>query len=279
MGAAITFNVVGDPDVVRMLERAGCRFLFMGLESFNAESIADMHKYQNAVDKTKSVLDQCRNHGILVLSGMLINPLIDDLTYIESIPTRLRECGLHLPSFICFECPIPGTPYFHRLASQPEPAFMPNTLLRDFTGYTLVVRPKRESVDDFIAGYRAVLEATFTTTAKLRKLADDIPRFIRRGYWESIATDLIQQFSVVYRPPHPDRTYLPETDVVPPEMTSVPLTDADFDSEEEARRDHGTLASDGLRGPSVTAMAPINQGVSVKGRAFRQRRSTWGEAL
>jgi hypothetical protein len=44
---------------------------------------------------------------------------------------------------------------------------------------------------------------------------------------------LIQQFSVVYRPPHPDRTYLPETDVVPPEMTSVPLTDADFDSEAE----------------------------------------------
>lgn len=232
-GAAITFNVVADPDVVRMLERAGCRFLFMGLESFNAESIADMHKYQNAVDKTKSVLDQCRNHGILVLSGMLINPLIDDLTYIESIPRRLRECGLHLPSFICFECPIPGTPYFHRLASQSEPAFMPNTLLRDFTGYTLVVRPRRESVADFIAGYRAVLDATFTTTAKLRKLADDIPRFIRRGYWESIATDLIQQFSVVYRPPHPDRTYLPETDVVPPEMTSVPLTDADFDSDEE----------------------------------------------
>src|SRR6185436_6600894 len=43
----------------------------------------------------------------------------------------------------------------------------------------------------------------------------------------------IQQFSVVYRPPHPDRTYLPQTDVVPPEMSSVPLTDADFDSEEE----------------------------------------------
>lgn len=232
-GAAITFNVVTDIDIVRMLARAGCRFLYMGLESFNAESIADMHKYQNAVDKTKMVMDQCRNHGILVLSGLLINPLIDDLSYIETIPRRLNESGLHLPSFICFECPIPGTPYFHRLASKDEPVFMPNALLRDFTGYTLVVKPKRESIEDFIEGYKAVLDATFKTTAKFRKLADDLPRFIRRGYWESIIMDLIQQFSVVYRRPHPDRTYLPVTDVVPPEMISVPLTEADFDSEEE----------------------------------------------
>jgi len=232
-GGAITFNAVCDPNVVRALERAGCRFLYMGLESFNADSIADMRKYQNAVEKTKSVLDQCRNHGILIQSGLLINPLIDDLRYIESIPLRLCESGLHTPSFICFECPIPGTPYFQRLASQSEPAFMPDALLRDFTGYTLVVRPKRESVDNFVAAYRTVLGATFKTRSKLRKLADDIPRFIRGGHWESIAMDLIQQFSVVYRPPHPDRTYLPVTDVVPPEMSSVPLTDADFDSEEE----------------------------------------------
>jgi Radical SAM superfamily len=232
-GAAITFNAVADPDIVRMLARAGCRFLFMGLESFNPESIADMHKYQNTLDKTRTVLDQCRNHGILILSGLLINPLVDDLRYIESIPSRLRESGLHLPSFLCFECPIPGTPYFHRLAAQEDPGFMPNALLRDFTGYTLVVKPKRESVEDFIAGYRAVLDATFTTAAKLRKLADDLPRFIKGGYWESIIMDLIQQVSVVYRPPHPDRTYMPVTDVVPPEMTSVPLTEDDFDSEEE----------------------------------------------
>ena len=125
-------------------------------------------------DKTKSGLDQCRDHGILVLSGMLINPLIDDLTYIESIPSRLRECGLHLPSFICFECPIPGTPYFQRLASQPEPAFMPNTLLRDFTGYTLVApNQNRWTISSRATG--GAIEATFTTTAKLRKLADDIP--------------------------------------------------------------------------------------------------------
>ncbi len=234
-GGAVTFNVVSDPALVRALERAGCRFLFVGLESFNPEVLTDMHKQQNVLEQTKRVLDQCRRAGILILSGLLLSPQLDDSRYIETIPARLRASGLHIPSFICFECPIPGTPYFHRLAAQDEPAFLPNALLRDFTGYTLVVKPRRLPVDEFIAAYRWVLDATFTPWAKLRKLADDLPRLLAGGHWESVIVDLLHQFSVVNRAPHPDRTYLPGTDVAPPEATSVPLTDADFNSEAERR--------------------------------------------
>jgi hypothetical protein len=234
-GSAATFNVISDPEMVKKLSRSGCRFLFVGLESLNPATIADMHKHQNAIENTKAVLAQCRDNGILILSGLLLSSSTDSRSYIETIPRRLRECGLQVPSFICFECPIPGTPYFNRLAAPERPAFMPNTLLRDYTGYTLVVRPEHESVDDFIEAYKWVLDATFTTAAKLRKLAGDLPRLLIRGYWESAITDLIHQLGVVYKPPHPDRTYLPETDVVPPEMSSVPLCDDDFESDEEYR--------------------------------------------
>src|SRR5262249_9206779 len=46
-GSGITFNVVADPDMVKRLSRAGCRVLFMGLESLNPATLTDMHKYQN----------------------------------------------------------------------------------------------------------------------------------------------------------------------------------------------------------------------------------------
>ena len=234
-GAAITFNAAADLDAVKSMARAGCRSLFMGLESFNPDVIRDMGKYQNAIEKTKTVLDQCRRHGILVVSGLMISPTVDDVGAIESIPRRLRESGLHVPTYICFECPFPGTPYFHRLASQATPAYMPNALLRDFTGYTLVVKPTRTSTETFIEAYRSVLDATFTTRAKMRKLVAEVPGLLAGGFWESAAIDLIHQLSVVYRRPHPGRTYLPQTDVPPPEATSVPLVDSDFDSEEERR--------------------------------------------
>lgn len=234
-GAAITFNAVTHLDVVKVLSRAGCRFLFMGLESFNHEAIVDMHKPQNEIDKTGTVLDQCRKHGILIESGLMINPTIDDCSYIQTIPSYLKECGLHVPTFICFECPIPGTPHFHRLASEEAPAFLPNALLRDFTGYTLVTRPKRESLHDFIETYKWLMDTTYSKMARLRKIADDLPRLLAGGYVWPAVVDLIHYGFLAEWQPHPDRTYLAGTDVPPPEATSVPLTDDDFESEEERR--------------------------------------------
>jgi hypothetical protein len=233
-GSAITFNAVAEPEVVRALSRAGCRSLFVGLESFNQEAIADFKKFQNSIDKTKAVIDQCRRSGIILISGLMINPTTDGCGYMETIPARLRECGLYLPNFICFESPIPGTPHFHRLASEEAPAFLPNALLRDFTGYTLVTRPKREPLERFIDTYRRMMETVYSMRARLGKLADDLPQLLSGRHWGTMAYDLALTKLSVWRP-HPNRTYLAGTDVPPPEATSVPLTPDDFQSEEERR--------------------------------------------
>ena len=134
-GSQITFNALANPDAVKALSRAGCRAMFMGLESFNPEAIEDMNKHQNVLDQTRTVLDQCRRHGILIGSGLMLSPVVDTWKYIRTIPACLKECGLHVPAYVCFESPIPGTPHFHRLAA--EDSFLPNALLRDFSGYTL----------------------------------------------------------------------------------------------------------------------------------------------
>lgn len=231
-GSAITFNVVSDLEIVKRMSRSGCRFLFMGLESFNPETLTDMHKHQNAIDNTRRVMNQCRDHGILVVSGLMLNPTTDDCGYIESIPRHLTECGLHVPSFVCFEAPIPGTPHFHRLAAEPRPALLPNALLRDFNGYTLVTQPKRESVEDFVAAYSQLLRTVFSPRRRLAKLADDSYRFLRHGFALPALVDLFSQKASSWNP-HPQRTFIAGTDVPPPEASSVPLTDQDFESQEE----------------------------------------------
>jgi radical SAM superfamily enzyme YgiQ (UPF0313 family) len=231
-GSAITFNALTNLDVIKMLSRSGCRHLFVGLESFNQEALTDMKKFQNSLDKTRTVIDQCRENGILILSGLMISPTVDDCGYMETIPTRLKECGLHVPSFICFECPIPGTPHFYRLASEEPPAFIPNALLRDFSAYTLVTRPKHEPLESFLEAYKSLMKITYSKSARMAKLADDLPRFLQGGYWSTMVGDLIDQRGLGWRP-HPDRTYLAGTDVPPPEAMTVPLTEDDFASDHE----------------------------------------------
>lgn len=230
-GSGITFNVLADEGMVETLSRAGCRAMFMGLESLNPATLKDMHKYQNTVAAARRVLDLCRKHGILVESPLMLSPVTDDLDYIRSIPDRLRECGLHVPTFLCIESPIPGTPHFHRLAAE-DAAFLPNALLRDFNGYTLVTRPKLESVEDFAQGYAWVVENTYTWKARAARLRQNVPAFLRRGFFFPALAD-VRDNLMHTQTPHPDRTYVAGTDVPFPEATSVPLTDDDFDSEEE----------------------------------------------
>jgi radical SAM superfamily enzyme YgiQ (UPF0313 family) len=231
-GCQATFNVMANAEKVAALARAGCRIVFMGLESLNPATIADMHKHQNAIGKTKSVLELCARNGIVVSSGLLLSPVTDTLEYIQSLPARLKECGLHMPAYICFESPIPGTPHFHRLASEEVAAFLPNALLRDFSGYTLVTRPKRETTERFVEGYRWLLEHVYTTRTKLARLAEYLPHYIAGGWWLTALLDMMNTIPTGDTP-RPGRTFQAGTDAAPPEASSVPFTDEDFDSEEQ----------------------------------------------
>ncbi len=231
--AAATFNVICQPELVRLMADAGCRILFVGIESFNTAALAAMGKHQNAVHKTRSAIDSCRDHGILVVSGMLASPLNDDAAYLRRLPEYLTECGLHVPTFLSFETPIPGTPYFRRLAQESEPTFLPGALLRDFACYTLTVRPRKASVDEFISAYRGALGEVFSTRQRFAKLADDLPRLLQRGHWFPAAADVVDMLTLQSATPAPGRTFIAGTDTPPPER--VPLSDDDFSS--EAQRD------------------------------------------
>jgi hypothetical protein len=212
---------------------AGCRVLYVGLESFNPEAIRDMNKNQNVVAKIRTAIDNCRRHGILLISGLMLSPLADDLDYLAAVPGHLESCGLHLPTFICFESPIPGTPHFRRLATRPEPALLPGALLRDFTGYTLTVSPARAGIAEFIAAYRDLVARVYTPLRRLRKLADDLSYFLPRGAGFPALLDTIDTLAVD-PVPDPARSLVAGSDTPPPE--SVPLGGADFDSEEEQAR-------------------------------------------
>ena len=112
---------------------------------------------------------------------------------------------------------------------------MPNALLRDFNGYTLVTRPRHAEPQDFIEAYKRCHRAVYSRRARLVKLREDLPRFARGGWLVPILFDLYELVSEESEPVA-GRTYVAGTDVAPPEARRVPLSEADFTSEEERDR-------------------------------------------
>jgi hypothetical protein len=214
------------------MAESGCKILFVGLESFNSESINDMRKFQNVVAKTRAAIELCKTNGILVMSGLMLSPLQDGEDYLAGLTHHLSESGLHVPTFLCFECPLPGTPFFQRLARSPQPAFLPNALLRDFSGYTLVVRPGKTSAEEFVALYRDALKKVYAWPRRIRKLSDDLPKLLRQNSWFAAFSDVLDMAQTKCgRRVAPGRTFIAGTDAPPPE--SVPFGDDDFSSETE----------------------------------------------
>jgi radical SAM superfamily enzyme YgiQ (UPF0313 family) len=228
--SSITFNVLRDEAMLDRMSASGCRLVYVGLESFNPAALADMQKRQNAVGDVRRVVDACRSRGILVTAGLMLDPRVDTVEYVERIPEHLAQSGLHVPTYIAFETPIPGTPHFRRLAGAGERALLPNALLRDFTGYTLVTEPRQATPEAFVAAYHRAHRGAYSAATRARKLVDDLARLLPRGHVAPAIADLGQVlgFSPALAP---DRTPIAGFDRAPPE--TVPLTDADFVSETE----------------------------------------------
>ena len=228
--SSATFNVIANRELVRMMAKSGCRALFVGLESFNPETLVDMNKRQNVLEKTRAVLAYCRSQGMLISSGLMASPLVDDPDYLARLPDLVRDSGLRLPAFIAFESPIPGTPHFHRLAAAQEPAFLPGALLRDFAGQTLVVRPRKCSVERFIDAYLDAERVIFSPPRRLAAVAAGMPLTLARGGWFPASIELGDlAATLMSRAPASGRTYIAGTDTPPPEQ--VPLEDDDFRGE------------------------------------------------
>jgi hypothetical protein len=167
---------------------------------------------------------------------------------------------LHVPGFISFEAPFPGTPFFHRLAAERgQPAFLPNALLRDFTSYTLVVRPRHCSPEDFVQAWRDTLREVYRPARRLAKLVDDLPPLLRRGSWSAAVLDVAEQWRAGM-PDVPGRSHLAGTDLPPPER--VPFGPQDFKCEaEQLAVCSPTVVTDG-QGRILPAWAAARDGQS-----------------
>lgn len=231
-GGCVSFNVLRDPDLLAIMARSGCRLLFVGLESFNPATLDDMGKRQNVLPEVRAAVRRCHELGIVLMTGLMLSPTVDDLAYIDSIPERLRDSGLHVPTYVCFETPFPGTPLFERLAARKEPAFLPNALLRDFNGYTLVTRPRHATPEEFVAAYRRLVGRVFSPRARLVKFFRDAGGFLARGYVAPLLLDageLAAESGSIAE----SRTLIAGTDLVPPEYRRIPFSPNDFDSADE----------------------------------------------
>ena len=91
-----------------LLAKAGCYQMFVGVESFNRQTLLAAQKGQNRPEMYRDIVRLCREHGISSHFSNIIGFPQDTPTEIEQHLETLREMGPTWASFYIL-CPIPGT--------------------------------------------------------------------------------------------------------------------------------------------------------------------------
>jgi hypothetical protein len=94
--------------LVDLLSRAGCFQMFLGVESFNRETLLAARKAQNRPELYQNILQLCRRYGIYSHFSTIIGFPQDSATGINQHIKTLCELGPTWASFYIL-CPIPGT--------------------------------------------------------------------------------------------------------------------------------------------------------------------------
>ena len=73
------------------MARAGCRYVYTGLESLNPDSIKSMNKGQNKISEVDRVIRRFFENGVMLSFGLLVGSDGDASEYLERLPDYLSE--------------------------------------------------------------------------------------------------------------------------------------------------------------------------------------------
>jgi radical SAM superfamily enzyme YgiQ (UPF0313 family) len=112
----ISINLLRDEELVSLIARSGCRWIFIGLESIDSANLKSIRKGFNKPEEYKEILESLARHGVYAITSFIFgtdgeHPGVArrTLDVIRSWPPGLPVFGLLTP--------YPATPLYERLAS------------------------------------------------------------------------------------------------------------------------------------------------------------------
>ena len=110
----LTINLYKMPNLMRKLRHAGFDMLFIGVESYNSNSLLETAKVQNTAAGLIDAIREIQSYGFFIVGGLIFGFDSDDENCFEITMDGILKSGLLSgdPSLLTA---LPGTPLFRRM--------------------------------------------------------------------------------------------------------------------------------------------------------------------
>jgi radical SAM superfamily enzyme YgiQ (UPF0313 family) len=112
-----SINAAQDRTLLRLLNRSGCKGLFIGFESICQENLREVGKRQNQTSRFSELIARLHDYGISVEGAFVFGFDHDDRSVFERTLSFIRRAGIDTVQFTTLT-PFPGTPLFDKLSRE-----------------------------------------------------------------------------------------------------------------------------------------------------------------
>ena len=165
--AQTTLKDCADNELLDIANKAGCMYLFLGLESFSEDSLFDARKDINRIADYKPLINRIHSHGIMVQAGIVFGFDSDTAGVFDRTLTACEELGID-GATISILTPFPKTPIYEKYKSEGR------LLTEDWSRYNsktaVVFTPKNMTVAELLAGYNSFRKRFYSLTSFIRRM-------------------------------------------------------------------------------------------------------------
>lgn len=154
-----SIDIAKDEELLVLMKKSGCIGVFLGIESFGEESLADANKKQNSIDHYKQAINALHKKGIAVMAGFIAGFDHDNHKSITDMADKLMEIGIDVP-FLSIMTPFKGTPIYEKLKQ--ENRIITSRGWEHYNGYNVAFHPKNLSPGELLLAHRNLWKKSFS---------------------------------------------------------------------------------------------------------------------
>ena len=169
-------DVADDPEFLKEMAESGCKFILIGFESVNEESLEETNKHQNNKEKYLEIIERIHSFGIHVYGSFIMGFDHDDKKSVKQFEDFIQEANL--PVFmLSLLCTTKGTELHERLKKENR---LQNNLSNDFDmGLFPLLKYKNFSNEEIFNTINNTLQKLYS----YEKLRERVIPLLSKGYF------------------------------------------------------------------------------------------------
>jgi radical SAM superfamily enzyme YgiQ (UPF0313 family) len=181
--AETTTMVARDERLLRTMRDAGCRGIYLGVESVTQESLNRVKKGFNRASEYPEVVARLHGNGIAAHAGIVFGFDHDDADTFDRTLEYLARCKFNSASLKILT-PYPGTPLHHEMQREGR-IFDANT--DNYDEQHVVFTPRRLEAPALQDGYRRAVKAFYSLGSIARRIAGNVATLGVGDVWPYLA--------------------------------------------------------------------------------------------